>query len=359
MAEKKRKPDNLKIEIPEQGISVNLANPDEASAWFSAQLEFWSNMRPRIGGTITIGSTNVPTEKFFRTIDAVLTNARKSAFGEDKTPLDEFVAYARDLRLIVAGGSIERAMARDATGGVKEDLLGYLFAYCTPFWPSEIRAKQGSIISIAGAITAGHPAAALLKKGNDLSAAGEAIEEIWQTKQAMDTTFAQSSTDLQDLRARYEAHISLKAPATYWDRRRRSARNIAIAAAAAFLLVLGGLGFLAWLFAGDALSFLEAHSPGLTIVNGLLVVVVPILAAAWILRHISRVLVQNINNANDAAFRKALVETFLSIAQELKQGLAEQDRALIFNALFRPGPGEPQDEGPPAGVIDLLLKRPS
>ena len=213
------------------------------------------------------------------------------------------ISRARKLQLIIAGGSIDAALAEFRGNGLakrregnREEVLAFLFCFCSPFWPPEARAHN-QLIPIAGALAVGHPAA-LLRHSADLNSAVRAMKDMTRAKEEMDRKIAEWSAELEDLKTFYEAHISLEAPAKYWDQRRRVSTNIAFGAAAAFLTVLICAGIAAVFFAAGVLDFVQSHSPALTVVNGILVVVAPLIAIGWVLRHISRVLIQSINNAN-------------------------------------------------------------
>jgi hypothetical protein len=83
-------------------------------------------------------------------------------------------------------------------------------------------------------------------------------------------------------------------------------------------------------------------------------ITIPALFYAWFLKNVSRMFVQNLTLADDAAHRRALAITYLGLAENPKLSISEQDRALILNALFRPILGQSSDEGPPAGLLELI-----
>jgi hypothetical protein len=64
--------------------------------------------------------------------------------------------------------------------------------------------------------------------------------------------------------------------------------------------------------------------------------------------------IHHLNGADDAAHRRALCITYLGLAENPKLRIADQDRALILNALFRPIPSQGLEEGPPSGLLDLI-----
>src|SRR5882757_5918605 len=70
----------------------------------------------------------------------------------------------------------------------------------------------------------------------------------------------------------------------------------------------------------------------------------------------SFIFIQNLNLADDAAHRRSLALTYMGLLQNEKHPASDQDRAIILNALFRPIPPQTNDEGPPAGLIELIRK---
>jgi hypothetical protein len=91
-------------------------------------------------------------------------------------------------------------------------------------------------------------------------------------------------------------------------------------------------------------------------VAGIAVITVPALLYAWLLKNVSRVFLQNLTLCDDAAHRHALAVTYLGLAENKKLQISDADRVLILNALFRPIPPQSAEDGPPAGVIDLIKK---
>lgn len=85
---------------------------------------------------------------------------------------------------------------------------------------------------------------------------------------------------------------------------------------------------------------------------------IPTLGYGWLLRHVSRVFVHNLNLVSDAEYREVLARTFLGLAEQKSAGVTEAERVLVLNALFRPAPPHAPEDGPPTGLLDLLGKRP-
>ncbi|MBG6211769.1 hypothetical protein IWQ49_006460 [Labrenzia sp. EL_126] len=96
------------------------------------------------------------------------------------------------------------------------------------------------------------------------------------------------------------------------------------------------------------------------IFGGVLVLLVPILGVAWILRLISRFTIQNMILADDAEMRKVMAETYVKLVTE--NAIHEpEDRAIILTALFRPLPGSHGEDVSPPSISDVIKQsgRPS
>lgn len=89
---------------------------------------------------------------------------------------------------------------------------------------------------------------------------------------------------------------------------------------------------------------------------GLLLVLIPMLGAAWLLRLISRFLNNNQVLADDARHRQVMTQTYLALVADPNSQVTEKDRLIMLNAIFRPLPGAQTDEVAPPTVLDLLKK---
>lgn len=87
--------------------------------------------------------------------------------------------------------------------------------------------------------------------------------------------------------------------------------------------------------------------------GSLVLVTIPILGYAWILRLISRFTLQNMILADDASQRRVLANTFIRL---VGQGDIDekQDRAIMLNALFRPIPGAKEQDIQPPNLADFI-----
>jgi len=91
--------------------------------------------------------------------------------------------------------------------------------------------------------------------------------------------------------------------------------------------------------------------------GGLLTVplfVVPVLALAWALRIINKVVMNEFVLADDASQRTALLKTYYMLVGDEDAKMQQGDRLLVLNALFRPLPGHQNEEISPPNFSDLL-----
>lgn len=172
--------------------------------------------------------------------------------------------------------------------------------------------------------------------------------------------FIQEKTEVFDhLEALYRTKLTLDEPALTW-------KNIAERKTkvwGAWLVVFAGLvaaplllTILFWPNISKNVHELTVGANGAFSIAGLATITVPALLYAWLLKNVSRIFIQNLNLADDAAHRQSLALTYMGLLQDEKHPASDQDRAIILNALFRPIPPQTADEGPPAGVIDLIRK---
>jgi hypothetical protein len=154
----------------------------------------------------------------------------------------------------------------------------------------------------------------------------------------------------------YRKKLVIEEPANSWRRVARVKRS----AWQIWLLIFAGLvigPIVAVIYFWDSFASAISHltTTGTTIsFAGVAAVSLPALLYAWLLKNVSRVFIQTLNLADDAAHRRALAVTYLGLAENPKIELLEAERAIVLNALFRPIPTQPGDEGPPAGLIDLI-----
>jgi len=150
-----------------------------------------------------------------------------------------------------------------------------------------------------------------------------------------------ANTRLAALEEKYNAHMRLKAPVTYWKEKsathRESAKRwrwgVAGLAVVAMLLIAFGLACLT----DRALKLAHEAPPSPAIyvfLGGINLALTTILF--WAGRVMTRIYFSQETLASDAAERAVMAETYLALTHD---GQADEaDRAIVLNALFRPGP---------------------
>jgi len=189
---------------------------------------------------------------------------------------------------------------------------------------------------------------ALRELSNRETASREYMAEL---KAELDTR----RSEIALLEKTYSEKLKLEAPANYWSQ--IASRSSWAAAGWLFLFVGTVVGVAYYLvqwwadLSGTLSSFLKDAGVG-----GVAFISIIALGLGWILKHFSRGFVQNMQAAADARHRKVMVMTYLGLAKDEGTQITDAERALILNALFRPAPPHTADDGPPAGILELIRK---
>ncbi|WP_338688687.1 DUF6161 domain-containing protein [Bradyrhizobium sp. 26S5] len=199
-------------------------------------------------------------------------------------------------------------------------------------------------------LSASDATAKAIETGKKSDAAAQALNQFIDDKKAL-------IGELEDL---YRNKLTIEEPARSWQTIAANKTRIwrlwlAIFALMTVAPLIAALTY--WSVVSDAISKLTGASNGGFSISGLAAISVPALLYAWLLKNISRVFIQNLNLADDADHRRSLALTYMGLLQNEKQPATDQDRAIILNALFRPIPPQTGDEGPPAGLLDLIQKK--
>lgn len=174
------------------------------------------------------------------------------------------------------------------------------------------------------------------------------------------STFKEELTrEWRTLKKVYDEQLALLAPTQYWGDRATTHRNVAIAFALAFGLVLAvSIGLFAWLAMPHmfAVAGNKEISPILTLVP----IAIPAFAGVWVLKMLSRLLSENLQMMRDARERETMVKTFLALMRDDKNGKSivnDNDRILILHSLFRPSSVTAVDDAPPVHWFDILTNK--
>ncbi|WP_428246206.1 hypothetical protein [Ferrovibrio sp.] len=178
-----------------------------------------------------------------------------------------------------------------------------------------------------------------------------------EAAKAAEAMRADQNDKLEKLRIFYNSKLTLMSPVDYWKGRARRQVIWAALWVLAFVIMSGGTAYLIWELRGP---LRELIGDG----RDINLAAVPILAAAalpvvWVLKHISRQFIDCMIDSRDASQRSVQAMTYLAL-QERSKDLPESkqaDLSIALNALFRPGPAQPSEDGIPLPLIELFKSR--
>lgn len=176
-------------------------------------------------------------------------------------------------------------------------------------------------------------------------------------KQAEDyeTLTAEHRTRLKSMEDKFLKDMALRGPVAYWDQRARSGKRVAWGWLAGFVVSAAIIFGVVIEFGPGLLTLLKDKNEQISLaaVPLLLAALLPLL---WVLRHMARMFADNIADARDAAQRAALTSTYLALSTQEKVDFTNEERAIIMQALFRPSPAQPTEDGVPLPLLEILKR---
>ena len=186
------------------------------------------------------------------------------------------------------------------------------------------------------------------------------LEELAADQASRETSWSEfvKSADVEwtSLRTTFDVQLRLEAPANYWGKEANRAHRAA----------MGNLGLFA-VMAFTMIYILVGHGPDFlgklaNIENGVsyasvALISLPALTALWVLRHVARLFVTNLERSNDARMRETMTATFLALTKEGASTVEQKERILVLEALFRPLGKKQTDDGQFGGLLDILGRR--
>jgi hypothetical protein len=170
-----------------------------------------------------------------------------------------------------------------------------------------------------------------------------------------DELLAEHKAQLAGIRQAYMEEMGLRAPAEYWETKRRAhLSKVRWFGNLSFLAIVGAASVSAWqvsslLRGPNALGRENSWELAPVVIVGIFLV--------WGVRLLVRLFLSNLHLSTDAEERVVMVKTYLSLA-EGKQLEAKEDRQLILQALFRSSAdGIVKDEALPPTWIDLVTRK--
>ncbi len=174
--------------------------------------------------------------------------------------------------------------------------------------------------------------------------------------EAFETLRMTHETGMESLRKTFREEMALKAPAEYWELKRKEHDGKTKLFAG---LSFGGMAVAALVLGWQIHDLLSETPKGSSPDTWRVAVLVLLgLFAVWAVRLVVRMFLSNLHLATDAAERFVMLKTYLSLLVGDRLA-SKEDRQLILQALFRPASdGIVKDEGIPPSFLEVLTRGP-
>ncbi|KAA1181200.1 hypothetical protein FP026_12810 [Rhizobium tropici] len=358
-------------ECRSQGIGKTTLEPNELIPWLNDEMAFWRDLpgidQDYVSANRNYGSPGI-AQGYQRRIGAILSSLRDN----DASGFNSFIQAAEEQKAVLSKGKIGQQIARLIAEQQlhSAQMLALVFSEGVVTARAEIKEAYGllkivlqfnpNVATTADIVSASE---SLRIASNTATSMKQARLDAEVSLDEMRDAFAkyvdEKTRELNDLHELYEKHLVLQGPSRHWQKVASTANRYAFFALVAFVVLLAApalLIALEWSAVSGYIDHVLDITKGTISVASLVVFTVPVLAYGWLLKHVSRIFAQNLLIASDAEHRRVMAITFLGLAKRKSVGIAEQDRALILNALFRPAPTSPQEEGPPLGLLEFIKK---
>ena len=344
------------FEIPEQGINETYIKED-AIKFFSEELAFYSRINSVTGGDLIANNRNYGDLRLAATAPRAIQGLRDDISKDSAATLKDYLEKARALRIVVGQGAIGKTVEKLlATGGNTEARWTmYIFSKA---WLGN---QADEVIAPIRAAVVGNP---VFQGFMDVFAAEDAKKHALDARSKIEASkveladFIREKTELfSSLEDVYRRKLVFDEPAISWGKisaSKTGAWRRWLAFFALLIIVPIGLVVFDWNEISSKIVALTSTTTGTISLAGIATISITALLYAWLLKNVSRVFLQNLALADDAAHRRALAITYLGLAENPKLKVDDSERALILNALFRPIPTSVGEEGPPMGLLDLI-----
>lgn len=191
------------------------------------------------------------------------------------------------------------------------------------------------------------------------TAAGEQTTQFDAAQTLRDGDFEklvkEHKQEMENLRKTFREEIALRAPAEYWETKRKGHVVMAwVTGVLSFAGIGGAAALLGW-FIHDLLINTPPNSAPESWRVAVLVLIS--LFTVWGVRLLVRMFLSHLHLNTDAAERVVMVRTYLSLLEGDRLA-SKEDRQLILQALFRPASdGIVKDEGLPPSMFEFLTRQ--
>ena len=166
-----------------------------------------------------------------------------------------------------------------------------------------------------------------------------------------------STEEIEAFKRKVRIDVGLEEPTNFWTEKADGHRLTAAIFGALFLSAV--VGMVLWIdgyaidLVAEAVDRIVGNreSAALSLVP-VAFITVPALAFAWVLRHLSRIIIQNLSLEADARLRGTITRTFKALAAD--RAMNDAELAIALQALFRPIDGKDHSEIAPPSLGDIL-----
>jgi hypothetical protein len=189
------------------------------------------------------------------------------------------------------------------------------------------------------------------------SSKDQVTASVSETTQTLAETLRTSTEEIEEFKRKVRIDVGLEEPTNFWNDKANGHRWIAGGFGILFLVAVVAMVF--WIdgyavdLVADAVDRIvgERQAAALSLVP-IAFITVPALAFAWVLRHLSRIIIQNLSLEADARLRGTITRTFKALAAD--RAMNDAELAIALQALFRPIDGKDHSEIAPPSLGDIL-----
>lgn len=362
--------DEYVLECPQQGLPRQVLTRDELVTWLAVERKFWgrfgasAEITPQYSGQLV--DLNHLYNDYLRGIapfpDAIVLEKFR-----------EFMVAAQNYRILIGQSPLGRTIGRLAISDIASAhfVATALSKKLVQIEDPSVRTQTDRYRAFMLTAPAWLSTEDLVDLQNSKNLADSITLEAQERLQSLEEEAATRLIELRgfqhDMEARlkslhdlYHKQIQTEAAAKYWEDKSNRSAFIGWFSFLAFGVLVALPLYLGWSHFSDIESWLvklTAATADKFSLTPIVAISIPFLAYGWILRHLSRVFIQNLALADDASYRRLMTMTFLGLNKDPNSGVTEAERAIILNALFRPAPPNSTDDGPPNGLLDLIKSK--
>ena len=298
-----------------------------------------------------------------------LLEARFLAFDPELFPINTWVNFSQWL-LNAQNQAV--AFSTDQNGGHLPALNNYLDQVLTALRPIDIKFSGNEVKALAEAGEIYRKKILeeleLVKKGREetkgqhqlllaeISQSNDSLKKLHPEQTSVfDGVIKKHEENLKAIELTYDQKLALQKPVAYWETKERYHGRLAfrfgIAAISSFIVLASTLGI-------SIHAVLGGLGPNENPKNWQIgVLLVALFFSIWLMRIIVRLFLSHLHLSGDAAERRTMILTYLSMSRE-GSNFGSEDKKLILQHLFRSASdGLVKDDAAPPTPMEFLSRR--